>query len=451
MFKNKNTFLLLILFFGLHLFLLMNLKFTAWPEMLLWPYLMIHNLLPYKDVAIVHTPHLIVHLAIFYKIFGVGTVQLKIYTWFFIAITDLIVFWVVNKLFNKRVALISILAFMFWQLFFDGNGLWFDLMLVPIAILMFLLVEKKKYFLSGIFWVIMFFTKQTAVWFLIPIAYEMLRNKNARQTNILNFIYGTITTSLIFLIGIWLWGVFPNFYNWAINFGIFVLPKSQGQIQLPDIKNLTVSLFPFLVFIPLILKTRGKNVNLLIWAIAGVMGAYPRFEYFHFQPALPFLAIATALTLEILDKKTHWFKLFIIFYIFGSIYLFANFFMRNWGEGVRFNEADVTDVVNYVKSNSKPGDKIFVMNWWDNIYPLTNTFPATDPWVPQLSWYQELPGIQDEEVKNIASSKPKLILLQDYTETGLSSYIPQKVYSYVLANYKLKEKIDGIEILVPKK
>jgi hypothetical protein len=75
--------------------------------------------------------------------------------------------------------------------------------------------------------------------------------------------------------------------------------------------------------------------------------------------------------------------------------------------------------------------------------------PATDPWVPQLSWYMEVPGIQEKMVENLKTSKPKMILLNPYSGTGLSAYVPQKVYNYVTAYYILKEKVDGIEILVP--
>ena len=90
------------------------------------------------------------------------------------------------------------------------------------------------------------------------------------------------------------------------------------------------------------------------------------------------------------------------------------------------------------------------MNWWDSIYPLTGALPAITPWIPQLSWYQEIPGIQDKEVETLKASKPKLILLLDYSGTGLSSYKPQKVLDFVELHYDLKERIDGIEILVPK-
>ena len=55
-----------------------------------------------------------------------------------------------------------------------------------------------------------------------------------------------------------------------------------------------------------------------------------------------------------------------------------------------------------------------------------------------------------KEIVDLKTSKPKLIIFQEYSETGLSSYKPQKVYDYVMTNYELKEKVDCIEVLIPK-
>jgi hypothetical protein len=267
----------------------------------------------------------------------------------------------------------------------------------------------------------------------------------------MDFIFGVFIIFGMTLLLLFAFHLLPSFYNWAIKFGIFILPKAEGQVQLPDLKGLMMAVLPFTIFIPLIWKTGKKNINLLLWTIVGGLGAYPRFEYFHFQPAIPFLAIATGLMFTNLSKKNILLKIFIPIYIFGSLILFAGYFLRNWREDTRFFEQNVQDVVSFVKYDTKQGDRVFVMNWWENIYALTDTIPATDPLVPQLSWYQTLPGIQDRELTNLKNSKPKLILLQDYADSGLAAYIPQKVYNYVMANYRLKQKVDGIEVLIPKK
>jgi len=425
-----------------HLFLMINLKFTAWPEMLLWPSLISRGLLPYVNIAIAHTPNLPVDLAFFYRIFGTGIIQLKVYTWLLILLTDFIVYFVVKKIWNQKIALAALVSYVLWQLFFEGNGLWFDLAFAPLAVLTFYFVKSRKFFWVGVFWVIMFFTKQTAVWFLLPILFSIKINKK--------FVFGVLLTSLIWVVGFWVWGIFPSFYKWAINFGIFVLPKAQGQVQLPNFKNLVVSVFPFLIFIPLFLKTRKKNIDLFFWCVAGSLGAYPRFEYFHFQPAIPFLAISTALVITEIKNLKGFLRIFIILYLLGTSYLFFGFFIRNWREGTRFYEQDVTDVVSYITKNTREGEKIFVMNWWDSVYALSNRLPATNPWVPQLSWYQEIQAVQDKEISDLKTSKPSVIILYPYSESGLSVYIPQKLYNYVIANYKLKEKVDGIEVLIPR-
>jgi len=75
--RKAKFFLVAILL--LHVIFLLNLKFTAWPEMLFWPYLMLKGWLPYRDIAIAHTPVLLADLTIFFKIFGLGLLQLKIY------------------------------------------------------------------------------------------------------------------------------------------------------------------------------------------------------------------------------------------------------------------------------------------------------------------------------------------------------------------------------------
>lgn len=446
----KNWKLYLVLLLGVHLLLLYVLKFTAWPEMTLWPYLILHGFLPYKDIAVAHTPLLLAKLAVFYKLFGVGIIQLKIFTWLLILVLDFFVFWIAKKLWNIKTAYIALGFFVFWQLFFDGNGLWFDLFMSIPTLVSFYLVEKKNYFWSGIFWALAFISKQTAAFFLVPIGIAILRDRENVIQNIKKFVLGILPIVILTILTLWIFGILPAFIHWAIYFGIFVLPKASGQIQLPSLKALAVTIFPFLIFLPLIWKNFRKNVNLLIWAIAGSLGAYPRFEYFHIQPAVPYLALATGIFFSEKIWKSKLIKIFLIFYILGSLYLFGGFFMRNFNEGTRFFETDVADVVSYIDSNTQSSDRIFIMNWWDNVYALSDRLPAINPWIPQLSWYTEIPGIQEKMVEDLTSVKPKLIILYPYSDSGLSAYIPQKVYIYVMQNYKLKEKVDDIDILILK-
>src|SRR3990167_10635934 len=92
----------------IHLFFLISLSFTAWPEILAWPYFILKGWLPYRDFAMVHTPLLVLDLALFSKIFGIGAMQLKIYAWALIVLTDLTLFYVTRRLWNAKKKIRSV-------------------------------------------------------------------------------------------------------------------------------------------------------------------------------------------------------------------------------------------------------------------------------------------------------------------------------------------------------
>ena len=449
---NKKHYFFLIGILAVHFLFLSVLKFTAWPEMLLWPYLITKGWLPYANIAIAHNPLMLFDLSVFFWIFGAGILQLKIFTWALILSFDVLVFVIVKKLWNIKTAFLALISFAVWNLFYDGNGLWFDLYMGVFAFCSFYFVKQKKWIWSGIFWALAFISKQTAIWFLLPIGYALAQESKLRLESFKKLTVGVILIAIPFVLIMLLTGIFPSFWNWAVRFGVFTLPGSRGQIQLPDLKNLAVAVLPFSVF--LFTNRKSGFPGLALWAIAGALGAYPRFEFFHLQPAVPFLAIAVALAFNNskgkAGGKVKLTRSLAIFYILGSIYLFAGFFMRNFKEGVRFYEQDVKDVASFVNYNTSPGDKILVLNWWDSLYVLTDTLPAFDPWVPHLSWYMEEPGIQEKMVESLKTNSPKLIVLNPYTDFGLSAYIPEKVYNYVIENYRIFQKVDGVEILMQK-
>jgi hypothetical protein len=286
---NKSKFLILLLL--LHLFLLSNLLFTAWPEVILWPYLMLKGWLPYKDIAIVHTPLLLIDLSVFYKILGVGVAQLKIYTWFLVLFTDLVLFWVVQKIWSTKTALLSVFFYIIWQPFYGGNGLWFDLSLAPLALILFFLTKKKDYFWLGVFFVLAYFYKQTAVWFSIPVLFTLfVKERSKIVKNLKQLLKGVAVVSLVAVFLIIIFRIFNDFYFWTIKFGIFELPKAAGQVQFPNVRQLIYAIIPFCAYLAYLYKEKDKNL-LGLWILAGLLGVYPRWELFHFQPAIPFLAI----------------------------------------------------------------------------------------------------------------------------------------------------------------
>ena len=404
--------------------------------MTLWPYLILHNWLPYKDIAIAHTPILIITLSLWYKTIGLGLIQLKIFTWIIILVTSTLVFLTTGGNKKQKTAVLATVLYIFLNIIFEGNGLWFDLLLAPLALLLYVALEKKHLFLSGVIFAIMFFTKQTAIWFA-PVFLLLFLTQKKKLEDIKKSALGFMSAALIFILILSLFGILQDFLHWAIEFGIFTLPRAQGQISPPAIKQIIFALLPFSI-LPF-----TKNKKITLFAILGALGAFPRFELFHFQPALPFLALAAADLLSGKNKKILLPYLALIAAMF--IFTFLNFQNRN----SRFYETDTLDVASYLDAKTQDGTLIYIVNDWDNIYALSNTLPAIDPWVPYLSWYMT-PDIQKAIVSNLEKAKPQYIIEHPFDQSGLGAFKPEIIMNYIYSHYQKSGTLDGRELLIRK-
>lgn len=362
-------------------------NFTAWPEMLAWPYLILKGWLPYKDIAIAHNPLMILVLTGFYNIFGIGIIQLKIFTWCLIAINVYLTFYISQRLWNKKIGVISSIIYLLLCLIYQGNGLWFDLALTPFALLLYLFIREKKYLYAGIIFALGFLTKQTFIYFLIPVLVSKINYKN--------FLLGTMPVFIIFALYLFANNLISSYYSWAIKFGIFYLPHAEGQVLLPNFKQLIFALIPLgvIVFSP----------ELLLWTIVGAMGVYPRWELFHFQPALPFVAIA--ISLLIYSNKQKIIKILVILFATSYVLLGLN---RQLGNTTRFYESDVQKVSSIIlKSNYK---NIYIINYWDNIYAFTNTLP-NKPLIPYIPWYLDYNNNKESMLNSLKTKMPEAIVI----------------------------------------
>jgi len=459
---KKINFLLPFLL-SMHFLLLLNLRFTAWPEMILWPYFILKGLLPYRDIAMAHNPLLIFDLALFYKTFGVSLFNLKLYTWILILITDLLIYYIAEKLTkNKKIAFLSLAFYVFWQPYFEGNGVWFDLMLAPLGLSVFYFLYVGEFFWSGLFFGLAILVKQTAFWFIFPIVFCLWLFDYLKINYLKKFFLGMMIPLFILLVYLIKLGIFQNFYFWAIKFGIGYLPHAPGQIQLPTLKQTLALNVPYGMVLPAILTSllyrnevkMGRILtSLLVWCLFASLGIFPRFGYFHFQPVLPFLAIISSVSLYLIRKI--WSKLFLglflILFFLGTVYLESRFYNLNWQKPNRFLEKETLEAAAWLKEKTNPGEKIFILNSWDHLYALSETLPAVSPWVPTLPWYMEYPGIQDKIVSDLQKEKPKLVVFEPYKEKGLGSYKPEKIDRFLQENYVKTKIIAGrFWILEPK-
>jgi len=401
-----------------------GINFTAWPEMLAWPHLILNGWLPYRDIAIAHNPLLIAVLALFYKMFGVGILQLKIFTWILIFLNSFLTYFVTSKFWNKKKAILVAALYLLLCIIYEGNGLWFDLALVPFALLLYYFVRLKMYVLAGIVFALGFLTKQTFIYLLIPVLISEIKNKNTLLTRSEKFLRGSLVVAILFLIIMFVFGIADDFYLWAVKFGIFYLPGAEGQVLMPTLKQFIFSVAPFLVLF--------LNFTLVPWILAGIAGVYPRFELFHFQPALPFLAIAVSNI--IFSKQKILIKSIIVVFIFAFLFLGLK---RQIGTNTRFYEPEVIKITDEI---NKAGTKeIYIVNYWDNIYALTNTIPATRPLIPYIPWYLNYANDKESIINNLKLKMPKVLVVNEKDKLDwveLTDFI-EKFYSCNFIDNKL--------------
>jgi len=467
MLKKINPFLISLLL--VNLILLAQLKFTAWPEMFLWPYLMIKGWLPYKDIAIAHNPLLLANLALWYKLFGIGLTQLKVFTWLLVLAINLVTYWVARKLFGNKTALVSLLFLIPLQVYFDANGLWFDLCLSFFTPLIFYFICKKDFFWGGVFWSFAFLTKQTSFWLLIPITIYTLQNYTVEGKKIVSKLYarfsgllkGFLIVFVPFLSVVWILKIFPYYIFWTFKFAGGNLPFSEGQINIPSLNQFLFGIYPFFVGLVLIFLSKQKNnIDLLFWAGVASLGIYPRWELFHFLPASPLLAILYASTLSSYLKRKKFIKKsgeykyyryidvsVVIAVLIPLLFIVSKNVINNWNKESWFYEEEVKEVSSYVSEKTNSGDKIFVLNYWDHIYALTETIPATRPWIPQFSWYLSLDHAEENILVDLILESPRYVLHHPYSEFGLDSYRPQKISDFVERYYFQVQDFGNVKVL----
>lgn len=431
-----------------HLLILLNIKFTAWPEMINWPYLMLNNFLPYRDIAIAHNPFLPFVLTGFYKLAGVGIWELEVFTWMVILISDILLFYIIEKIVNPKTAVFALAFFIPLQIFYDGNGMWFDLFMTPLVLTSFFFTYSKKYFLAGIFWALAFLTKQTAVWFLVPILFTMYSLQGQSfKGRIKGFLLGTAIVFIPFYLLLTTYHLLTDYLFWAVKFGIFILPGSVGQISLPSFKQAVVYFFPFLPFLYLLLKQRPNYTLLAIWTLAGILSVYPRFETFHFQPALPFLAIAFAIFIKrYFDSKNKVMNSVFAFYFIVLSLFVGRFLINNYHRDIRFFDRHTVESTDYIKKLMENRENTYFLNVWENMYFMTSTLPATKPLVPHLAWYMELPGVQEEIVEDLKKDVPKHIFVGEFKGGELSTYVPKLVQTYITSEYQIVNVVNDITV-----
>ena len=435
--KKQQFFIVLVLILY-HLFLLMNLQFTVWPEMLSYPYFLNKGFKLYSDFIVPYPPLLIFALSAGYSLLGVGPLFLKCLTWLMLSINDVIIFLIVLKLTKMTwKAALALLIYVSIQPLFEGNMMWFDIAIVtPLLLGLFFLVVKKNYFLSGFCFAIACLTKQTTVLFLLVAFVYLVSKKNVVKTA-LRFLVAPIVLFLLFFVYLIIKGNFGDFLNWNLFYPFVYWSRFPGYVQMKmgefEIKSLLILFSPF-VFMKLkrVGWERGETALLIFMLLIAGVVVYPRFSFFHFQMGIAILSIFYGL---LLNRKVGAVYLIVMLMMLGYINRYN--IVRQWNTEDRFYSTKDLEKAMVISRKVQVNERVYLLGVQSGFYSMSERI-SPKPWFDNFGWYLEIPGVQDEILNKWENDLPEIIFWQE-PEAGnwfdLGVYQPVKIASWIQDNY----------------
>lgn len=450
-----------ILLFSHFVFLFFT-RFTLWPEMVVYPYLLNHGFLLYRDIINPYPPLLLYKLSFFANIAGYQPLPYQILAWSIILMTDILIFKLAKILTGKTSsAVLATVFFMILSIPLGVNGLWFDLVQTPLVLISVFFFGRfmerksdyKSLIISSLALSIAFFIKQQALWLVIWFLANMLfySRGNLKKIDKPVFILvaplavGIFIEALIFLPQ----NLLNDFVFWTIALPFFKASSMPGYVLLPTLRQLLVVAGLFVLLAPVILKRDRVGNFYLLSAAVLVLFAYPRFDYFHLIPALSVLALSAATALDDFKKSKRIVLLLSLLALLLLSAATARYLQRNWTREVRFFEKDVYQAAGILSKINTKDKPVFLQNVSGQILPLSQTLP-TKPWADSFPWYLESPSLQTNIVAGVLNEKPDFVLYKPYSGDGayeLSSYRPRKIADFIDGSYAQLRDIPGGLIL----
>ncbi len=457
--KKRHLFnIILVLAVVCHIFLLLQLIFFPYPELFIYSYLTDKGLLPYKEIFDQHFPGLM-FLPVNLHSLGIDNLlKMRILHLGLILVSDILFIKISKRIFKSKVFVaLSLLLYIFWQIYFEGHVMWIESFVTPIILLAFLFfldyMEKKNttelYISAFILGISLVFKQTIAPLIFIVFLFLIIKKTNIKKV-LISLIMVTLPMILIF-IHFYRMGVLNDFIYWTINFNLTTF--SQMGKTYPTAVNILklIPTFGFSVISLIILLKKqktGPHIILSIFLLGTLFFAYARFDYIHLQPALPFSVLLFLQSFKYIGKKL--LISFLLLYSVISLYLFIpNFrFYNDPGRSPMFNDYETVLLVNSVNKYLKYDKKVFAMGTYPHIYYLTDTLPPGNIFSFQFPWFMKI--VENRILEGIIADSPDIIIRDSASRVNgyrLIEYM-QNIEKYLEAHYKTDESVNNIEILV---
>jgi hypothetical protein len=447
----KKQIIIIFLLLFIQLFFLSNLQFTLWPEMTSYAFFKNNGFTLYEDFIFPYPPLLIFILSAIYKAFGYKLLAVKLLSWSLSLVNSILIYLITKNLLKgkgiKSVSVVPLFAlafYIFLQPFLEGNMLWFDNVLVTPLLAAFYFFVSSNLALAGLFLALCALTKQTAGIFILSTFLLLLLSKR-KTKEIVKFSLPSFFLGAALLLWALSLNMLSDFLNWTIIYPLTKWSSFPGYVQMALSKREALILLSLFIFPAFLLKINKKSTPLILFFTLSLLAVYPRFSFFHFQPALAFLAIAYGLSFDYFQKiqnsKT---KLLlpplsaIIFIL--TIYPVAK---TSWHKEARFFGSQDIALARKISSELAPQETIFLLGPHSGLYALSNRLPPK-PWTDNFGWYLEISGVQEEIISRWEVSPPDYILWTQPKEGNwfdLATYQPQEIVNWINSNYTKGEKL----------
>jgi len=184
--------------------------------------------------------------------------------------------------------------------------------------------------------------------------------------------------------------------------------------------------------------------------VTSAVTAYPRFHFFHLQPALPILAWLSVRTLASALRGQRAARTFVAGIALGL----SLFWALTAGAGYRavlgqeqqhvYEYSDLVPLAEQVMRHVAPGERVFVFpddEAMANLYYLTNTLPPT-PWIFTYPWYM-MDWVEDRILDHLETRPPEWIVT--FPERWNIEQHAPRVVDYLAEAYRRDTPLEWVQ------
>lgn len=430
----------------IHMAVLWSLEFFLYPELVIYPYLTASGFLPYKNILDQHFPGLMFFPVNFYTLGFNNPLTFKMLLLSIVAIQGLWIYKIAKRLANHQVAVLSVLAYLIWQPFFEGNQLWLDIFLPLFTLPAIWFFLKDQWFLTGLFLGLGIVFKQTQVPLVAFVGILILfRAKALAIPGGIKYAVGALFPSVLMLLYLNSRGILPDFWYWTVQFNLSEF--ATGGSLAPRMVDWVRLAFPIMAIVAswLVIPAKYKPKLLIGWMLFTIAGGIARFGLLHLQPAVPYFCLLFGMLLYELkeQKKKVWLGLVVLLIVLWTGYFYSR--QKNLFQ-TKFYDAQTSTIVAAIEARTQPGDKIFLLGAHPHIYELTKTLPPGKTFMFQFPWFFKIAG---ERILDSVKNDPPRVIVYDEASTIDGYYMRDYgrfLIDYIRENYTLTQKEGSIEI-----